>query len=208
MKDDWISILAMYSSYVFSDTKQKILEVEQKIAKHEKDSKEQRKQKNAYENKGKDADESDNMDAVWESDQSDYSLEDFSDLIGTFVEEGHVQRFYEKWLQEIQHDTHRIERVKVLKTEAENFYEGKGARGANLVENLDKMFADRTKMVDFKRKSIDEVESIKKDAKGRLMDTKRKFEKVRMLADREIRGSQNDGEENEKSTILGSAQLI
>jgi hypothetical protein len=77
----------------------------------------------------------------------------------------------------------------VLKTEAENFYEGKGARGANLVENLDKMFADRTKMVDFKRKSIDEVESIKKDAKGRLMDTKRKFEKVRMLADREIRGS-------------------
>ncbi len=36
----------------------------------------------------------------------------------------------------MQHDTHRIERVKVLKSEAENFYDSKGNKGEYLVEEL------------------------------------------------------------------------
>jgi hypothetical protein len=51
-----------------------------------------------------------------------------------------VQRFYEKWLEKIESDTHRIDRVKVLKAEAENFYDMKGGHGDLLVEELDKMF--------------------------------------------------------------------
>jgi hypothetical protein len=86
-----------------------------------------------------------------------------------------VQRFYEKWLEKIETDTHRIERVKVLKTECENFYDMKGTYGEKLVNGLDKMFQDRLNLIDFKRKSLDEVELIKKDAQGRLMDTRRKF---------------------------------
>jgi hypothetical protein len=80
------------------------------------------------------------------------------------VEEGHVQRFYEKWLEKIESDTHRIDRVKVLKAEAEIFYGMKGSHGEKLVNGLDKMFQDRLNLIDFKRKSIDEVELIKKDA--------------------------------------------
>ena len=68
-------------------------------------------------------------DEAYQSDQSDYSLEDFPDLTGSFVEESHVRVFFEKEMEKIENDPHRIERVKAIKEAVANYYELKGDRG-------------------------------------------------------------------------------
>ena len=76
------------------------------------------RQKQAFKNQ----DEVELNDNVWESDQSDYSLEDFPDLNGTYVEEKDVHKYLEKEMVKIENDTHRVERVKALKEVVESFY--------------------------------------------------------------------------------------
>ena len=81
------------------------------MSKHVKDILDQNKQKQSFSNQ----DDCDFNDNAWESDQSEYSLEDFSDLIGTFVEESHVREFFLKEMSKIDNDQHRVERVAALK---------------------------------------------------------------------------------------------
>jgi CRISPR/Cas system CSM-associated protein Csm2 small subunit len=78
-----------------------------------------------------------------ESDQSDYSLGDFPDLTGSFVEESHIKEFYEKEMEKIESDPHRIERVKAIKEAVVAYYNIKGQKGEALVAELDCMTYDR-----------------------------------------------------------------
>ena len=89
----------------------KVQEIGSRASKHVKDRADQNKQKQAFKNQ----DDVEFNDNVWESDQSDYSLEDFSDLIGTYVEETHVREFFDKEMKKIENDKHRVERVCALK---------------------------------------------------------------------------------------------
>ena len=68
-------------------------------------------------------------DEAMESDQSEYSLGDFPDLTGSFVSESHVKEFYEKEMEKIESDPHRIERVKAVKEAVINYYNIKGQKG-------------------------------------------------------------------------------
>lgn len=114
-------------------------------------------------------------DEGFESDQSDYSLGDFPDLTGSFVEESHIKEFYEREMDKIESDPHRIERVKAIKEAVVNYYNIKGQKGEVLVAELDCMRNDRQKITDFKRQGISDIEDIGKDALGRNMTTNVKF---------------------------------
>ena len=126
-------------------------------------------------------------DEAMESDQSEYSLGDFPDLTGSFVSESHVKEFYEKEMEKIESDPHRIERVKAVKEAVINYYNIKGQKGEQLVAELDCMTNDRDAITKFKRQGINDIEDIGKDALGRNMQTKTKFTQVRALVESEIR---------------------
>jgi len=111
----------------------------------------------------------------FESDQSDYSLGDFPDLTGSFVEESHIKEFYEKEIEKIESDPHRIERVKAIKECVISYYNIKGQKGEKLVAELDCMTNDRHDITNFKRQGISDIEDIGKDALGRNMTTNVKF---------------------------------
>jgi len=111
----------------------------------------------------------------FESDQSDYSLGDFPDLTGSFVEESHIKEFYEKEMEKIEIDPHRIERVKAIKVAVVAYYNIKGEKGEALLTELDCMTNDRQNITNFKRQGISDIEDIGKDALGRNMTTKVKF---------------------------------
>lgn len=126
-------------------------------------------------------------DEAMESDQSEYSLGDFPDLTGSFVSESHVKEFYEKEMEKIESDPHRIERVKAVKEAVINYYNIKGQKGEQLVAELDCMTNDRDAITKFKRQGINDIEDIGKDALGRNMQTNTKFTQVRALVESEIR---------------------
>jgi hypothetical protein len=102
-------------------------------------------------------------------------LGDFPDLTGSFVEESHIKEFYEREMEKIESDPHRIERVKAIKEAVVAYYNIKGQKGEALVAELDCMTYDRQKITDFKRQGIADIEDIGKDALGRNMTTNVKF---------------------------------
>ena len=139
-----------------------------------------------------------------ESDQSDYSLGDFPDLTGSFVEESHIKEFYEKEMVKIESDPHRIERVKAIKEAVVAYYNIKGQKGEALVAELDCMTYDRQKITDFKRQGIADIEDIGKDALGRNMTTNVKFSQVRNLVDSQIRNQSRKANEDYHLKSLGN----
>ena len=117
----------------------KVQEIGARCNKYSKDRQDQIKQNQAVIGQ----DDVEFNDNAWESDQSDYSLEDFSDLIGTYVEETHVMQFFDKEMKKIENDKHRVERVSALKEVIQNFYQLKGEKSNFLMKELDLMAADR-----------------------------------------------------------------
>ena len=159
VQEDWNALFAIYKQYIFTFAMSKVQEIGSRASKHVKDRADQNKQKQAFKNQ----DDVEFNDNVWESDQSDYSLEDFSDLIGTYVEETHVREFFDKEMKKIENDKHRVERVCALKEVVQNFYQLKGEKSSFLMNELDLMAADRDNTMTVKRQGISHVEDIKKD---------------------------------------------
>jgi len=124
---------------MFAYAMAKVQEIGARCNKYSKDRQDQIKQNQAVIGQ----DDVEFNDNAWESDQSDYSLEDFSDLIGTYVEETHVMQFFDKEMKKIENDKHRVERVSALKEVIQNFYQLKGEKSNFLMKELDLMAADR-----------------------------------------------------------------
>lgn len=96
-------------------------------------------------------------------------------MTGSFVEESHIKEFYEKEMEKIESDPHRIERVRAIKEAVVAYYNIKGEKGEALLTELDCMTNDRQNITNFKRQGISDIEEIGKDALGRNMTTNVKF---------------------------------